>query len=49
MPDASPIIEWWSTLRDSELDSLMQRAVAGNLNLQQAESRVRESRSQLKA
>ncbi len=46
---AAPIAEWWTTLRDPELDHLMQRAVAGNLSLQAAASRVRESRAMLRA
>jgi multidrug efflux system outer membrane protein len=44
---AQPIAEWWTTLNDQELNSLLLRAADGNLNLQQAASRVRESRANL--
>jgi NodT family efflux transporter outer membrane factor (OMF) lipoprotein len=43
---ASPPVEWWSTFRDSELQSLVQRAVKENLDLKQAASRVRQARAQ---
>jgi len=43
---ASPPVEWWSTFRDPELQSLIQRAVKENLNLKQAASRVRQARAQ---
>lgn len=38
--------DWWKTFRDSELDSLIQRAVQSNLDLRIAEARVREARAQ---
>jgi multidrug efflux system outer membrane protein len=38
---------WWKTFRDPELDSLMDRAVANNNTLLQAEARVRQARAQL--
>jgi multidrug efflux system outer membrane protein len=41
----SPPVEWWTTFRDSELQTLIQRAVKGNLNLKQAASRVRQARA----
>src|SRR5262249_44955040 len=44
---APPPVEWWSTLHDAELDSLIARATAGNLPLQQAKSRIREARARL--
>jgi NodT family efflux transporter outer membrane factor (OMF) lipoprotein len=45
--DADPTIQWWTTLRDPELDSLVDRAVTGNIELQEAASRVRQSRAEL--
>jgi multidrug efflux system outer membrane protein len=36
---------WWSTLNDEELDSLVARAVKGNLDLKNARSRIREARA----
>lgn len=36
---------WWSTLNDPELSSLIDRAVAGNLDVKQARARVREARA----
>jgi len=37
---------WWKNFNDSELDSLINRAVRSNLDLQVAEARVREARAQ---
>lgn len=37
---------WWTTLHDPVLSSLIERAVAGNLDLQQAQARIREARAQ---
>ncbi len=45
---AQPVAEWWTTLNEPELNRLIERAVAGNLTLQQAASRVRESRAELR-
>ena len=39
------LAHWWSTLNDSELDSLVARAVKGNLDLKNARARVREARA----
>lgn len=36
---------WWTTFGDPELSSLIERAVAGNLDLRQALSQVREARA----
>jgi multidrug efflux system outer membrane protein len=41
-----PITQWWANFRDPQLDSLVERALKQNLNLQQAESRVRQARYQ---
>jgi len=38
--------QWWKTFKDPELDSLIARAVAANLDLKVAEARVREARAQ---
>lgn len=39
--------EWWKVLEDPQLDSLMERAVAGNLDLKEARARVRAARARL--
>lgn len=36
---------WWATLNDPDLSELMERAVAGNLDLQQARARIWEARA----
>ncbi len=38
---------WWKCFHDPKLDSLIERAVATNLDLRIAESRVRQARAQL--
>ena len=43
--DPKTLAAWWSTLNDPELSSLIDRAVAGNLDLKKAGSRVREARA----
>ena len=43
---AAPVqSEWWKALGDQELDSLVGRALAGNLDLRVAVARVREARA----
>jgi len=37
---------WWTVLKDPQLDSLVSRAVAGNLDLKKARSRIRQARAQ---
>src|ERR1700734_2718925 len=37
---------WWKNFHDAELDSLVDRAVKSNLDLQIAQARVREARAQ---
>jgi NodT family efflux transporter outer membrane factor (OMF) lipoprotein len=37
---------WWKSFHDPELDSLIDRAVAANLDLKTAEARVRQARAQ---
>jgi outer membrane protein, multidrug efflux system len=38
---------WWTSFHDPQLDRLIARAVDGNLDLQEAQSRLRESRYEL--
>lgn len=38
---------WWKSFHDSELDSLIARAITTNLDLRIAEARVRQARAQL--
>ena len=40
------ISQWWTIFRDPELNSLIERAVQSNLDLQIAEARIREARAQ---
>jgi NodT family efflux transporter outer membrane factor (OMF) lipoprotein len=40
------VTAWWRTLNDSELDSLIERAVRANPDLRVAQARVREARAQ---
>ena len=44
---AVDLTQWWTTFNDPELNSLIQRAVNGNLTLLTAEARVRQARAQL--
>jgi NodT family efflux transporter outer membrane factor (OMF) lipoprotein len=44
--DALDLTRWWSALKDPVLSNLMERAVAGNLDLKEARARVREARAQ---
>lgn len=39
------LAKWWTTLNDPVLSRLIERAVAGNLDLKEAESRVRQARA----
>ncbi len=39
------LAQWWSRLNDPELDALIDRAIASNLDLKLATSRVREARA----
>lgn len=43
--DTSEIVDWWTLFNDRELDSLIDRAVASNLDLKLAEARIREARA----
>ena len=44
--DPNTLALWWTTLNDSELSSLIERAVKGSLDLKSAYSRVRQARAQ---
>jgi NodT family efflux transporter outer membrane factor (OMF) lipoprotein len=44
--DPHTLALWWTTLNDSELSGLIERAVKGNLDLKSAYSRVRQARAQ---
>jgi NodT family efflux transporter outer membrane factor (OMF) lipoprotein len=46
--EADPPSQWWTTLRDPELDKLVRQAGAGNINLQIATSRLFGSRASLR-
>lgn len=39
---------WWAVFHDAELTVLVERALRGNLDLQQAASRIRQARAQLR-
>ena len=43
--DAQTLATWWTTLDDPILSRLIDRAVAGNLDLKVAQARVREARA----
>ena len=43
---AVSVAAWWDNFQDSELDSLIERAVRSNLDLRIAQARVREARAQ---
>jgi outer membrane protein, multidrug efflux system len=45
-PSGTDVSKWWTVFGDSELDSLVTRALAANLDLQAAASRVRQAREQ---
>ena len=44
--DEADLSQWWSVFGDAELSSLVKRALAGNLQLAEAISRVRQARQQ---
>ncbi len=43
--DTRKLSEWWATLNDSELVSLIERAIQNNTDLRKAKARVREARA----
>ena len=46
--DAQTLASWWTTLDDPVLSGLIERAVAGNLDVRTALSRIRQARAQRK-
>ena len=44
-PQPPNLVEWWKTFNDPILTSLVERAIASNLDLRQAEARIRQARS----
>lgn len=44
---ADPAVNWWNNFKDPQLDSLISRAIAGNLTLQQAVLRIAGAREQV--
>jgi NodT family efflux transporter outer membrane factor (OMF) lipoprotein len=46
LPSEADVGQWWHHLEDPLLDMLIDRALKGNLDLDQARSRVREARAQ---
>jgi NodT family efflux transporter outer membrane factor (OMF) lipoprotein len=45
-PNGADLSKWWTVFHDAELDSLVARALAANLDLQSSASRVRQAREQ---
>jgi NodT family efflux transporter outer membrane factor (OMF) lipoprotein len=45
-PSDAELAAWWSAFGDAELDALVQRALAQNLDLASAAARIREARAQ---
>jgi outer membrane protein, multidrug efflux system len=48
---AAPGLEqtaWWKTLNDPVLNQLMEKAVQGNLDIEQAQARIKQARAELK-
>ena len=43
--DPEGLASWWTALNDPVLSGLIERAVAGNLDLKQARARIREARA----
>ncbi len=42
---AAPVTRWWKTFNDSQLDTLIERAVKQNYDLRMASARLREARA----
>lgn len=47
--EVAELATWWRAFKDPTLDGLIDRAVAGNLDLRRAEARLREARALLAA
>lgn len=46
--DTTALAEWWTTFSDETLTSLVQRAIANNVDVQIAEARLQEARASLR-
>lgn len=46
-PETAELQQWWRQFQDPQLDSLISRALRANLDLKQAEARIREARAAL--
>jgi NodT family efflux transporter outer membrane factor (OMF) lipoprotein len=44
-PEAETLAKWWTTLGDTDLSNLMERAALENLNVKKAQARIREARA----
>ena len=44
-PDQAKLVEWWTNFQDDTLTSLVRRAVQSNLDMKQAEARIRQARA----
>jgi NodT family efflux transporter outer membrane factor (OMF) lipoprotein len=44
-PEAEMLAQWWTTFGDPDLSDLIEHAVAGNVDLQIAQARIREARA----
>ncbi|SFL39747.1 Outer membrane efflux protein [Nitrosomonas aestuarii] len=44
--DIAALSQWWTTLNDPELTDLIDRAIAGSLDLREAAARILEARAQ---
>jgi NodT family efflux transporter outer membrane factor (OMF) lipoprotein len=45
-PQPAELVEWWKGFNDQMLTSLVERAIESNLDLRQAEARIRQARAQ---
>ena len=46
--DVSSLADWWNNFQDSELQSLIKRAIVANLDVRIARAKLRESRATLR-
>ena len=49
LADAESLSRWWETFGDAQLTELVRRAIAGNLDVRTAISRVREARATMRS
>jgi len=45
LPEAAQLAQWWNSLNDPHLSRLIEEAAANNLDLKQAQARLREARA----